>query len=80
MLISSVSGVAHEMERITIASDQLVGNTKYRLIADVTTPGSDVGSASVDFWVADSPSAGTCTVASDQGIVYMLCECCNSIF
>ena len=59
--------VGSEMPRITVASDALEGGIKYRLMLDVTTPGSEVGHAQLDFWVVDRPYEGTCVAASAEG-------------
>ena len=61
------AGIAYEMPRITFASDSLLGNTKYRLVVDAWTPGSFVGNAVFDFWVAEPPYGGTCGATSPQG-------------
>ena len=62
--------IGSEMPRITVASDALEGGTKYRLMLDVTTPGSEVGDAELDFWVVDRPYEGTCVAASADGETY----------
>ena len=59
--------IGSEMPRITVASDALEGGIKYRLMLDVTTPGSEVGHAQLDFWVVDRPYEGTCVAASAEG-------------
>ena len=75
VIVCSGPGVPHEMPQVTIAPDVLAGNTRYRLTADVTAPGSDVATDTFDFWVAAAPDGGMCQVTSDQGAINVdLCD------
>ena len=67
VLLCAAADTPQQSARITVAPDQLLGNTRYRLSVEARTPGSDVGSSDFEFWVAQEPFGGSCIVTSSDG-------------
>ena len=73
VLLCAAADTPQQSARITVAPDQLLGNTRYRLSVEARTPGSDVGSSNFDFWVAQQPFGGSCIVTSPDGECHATC-------
>ena len=58
---------AHEQERLTIATNQLIHQRKYLILLQTSTLGSLETVSNMTIWVAGMPSGGSCSVEPAEG-------------